>query len=101
MKSNTDSVWYQNPFSPLGPHRTELVGASAFSPVTPAGAKCLMVQALAQNARYTLDGTTPTAAIGFQLKSTDSPILIWLTEGVYPQFFRETSGTVLQYCYGK
>lgn len=101
MKLNTDNMWYPIPFSPLGPHRTETVGGSAFSPVTPAGAKCLLIQALAQNVRFTLDGTTPSATVGFQLKSTDEPILIVLTEGVYPQFFRETNGAILQYCYGK
>lgn len=89
------------PFIPLGPHRTETVGASAFSPVTPNGATCLMVQALTQNVRYTLDGTTPTATVGFQLLTTSAPIRIELVEGCFPQFFREQNGAILQYCYGK
>ena len=89
------------PFIPLGPHRVETLGGSAFSPVTPNGASCIIVQALAQNVRYTLDGTAPTAAVGFQLSTTAGPLRIELVEGCLPQFFRESSGAFLQYCYGK
>lgn len=70
----------------------------AFSPASrPAEAEWLLVQALTQNARYTLDGTTPTAALGFQLKAGDPPMLIPLGKDLYPRFFPETAGTILQY----
>lgn len=85
---------------PVAAHKTETLGGSAFSPTgMPNQAKYLLVQALAQNARYTLDGTAPSATVGFQLKSTDTPILIAIGKGMVPAFFREQSGTILQYCW--
>jgi hypothetical protein len=84
--------------SPVGTHQTVTLGGSAFSPANvPAAATHLMVQALAQNARYTLGGTTPTAAIGFQLLTTAEPLIIPLSAQMKPTFFRESSGTILQY----
>ena len=85
---------------PVDTHKTETVGGSAFSPTaTPNAARYLLVQALAQNVRYTLDGTTPSATVGFQLKTTDTPILIPIGKGMVPRFFREASGAILQYCW--
>lgn len=83
----------------VGTHYAETMGAAVFSPVVPAGgARWLMVQAITQNARYTLSlGQAPTAAIGFQLAAAAAPIIIDMGTNVTPQFIREAAGAVLQY----
>src|SRR3990172_5934045 len=58
-------------FNPKGAHGRETSLTAAFAPVVPAGATMCVVQALAQNVRFTLDGTTPTAAVGFQIAAGD------------------------------
>jgi hypothetical protein len=56
-----------------------------------------MVQTHTQNAYYTLDGTTPSATVGFLLLATQNPIMIHIGAGVTPKFFRAASGALLQY----
>lgn len=82
-----------------GIHYSNTLAGSVFSPALPAGgARYLMVQALAQNIRYTLSlGQAPTAAIGYRLTSGNDPIVIEMGGGVTPQFFRESSGAILEY----
>lgn len=81
-------------------HQAIALGTAVFSPYLPPGTTCIMVQALTQNIRYTLNGTTPTAAVGFQMLTTSAPIIIEITENMVLQFFRESSGAILQYCIG-
>lgn len=87
------------PIAPVNTHGSETLGGTKFSPVLPESpVRHLLVQALAQNIRYTLDGATdPTAAIGFQLVASDPSISIPMGPGVTPQFFREAGGAILQY----
>lgn len=90
-------VWLYPP-KPLGTHHVETLGTVVFSPPNkPKSAAYLLVQALSANIRFTLDGTTPTAAIGFQLVASDPPLLIPLTEDTFPKFFREAAGAILQW----
>lgn len=84
-----------------GGHQSYALGAAVFQPNQPIGANLLLVQALTQNARYTLDGTTPTASVGFQLKAGDPPRYIEMAEGVKVIFFREAAGAVLEFNFGK
>jgi len=92
---------YLDPFEPVGNHISTTC-ATAHSPVFPAeGATKILVQAITQNIRYTLDGTTPTAAIGFQIVAGDPPVIIRVGPNCYPQFFQEAAGAVLQYQLGK
>lgn len=85
--------------SPSDTHGTETLGGTKFSPVKPqATVRYLLVQAITQNVRFTLDGTTdPTAAIGFQLLASDPAVLIPMGPDITPQFFREVAGAILQY----
>lgn len=87
------------PISPADAHGTETLGGTKFSPIVPqATVRYLLVQALVQNVRFTLDGTTdPTAAIGFQLLASDPAVLIPMGPDIGPQFFREVAGAILQY----
>jgi hypothetical protein len=67
-------------FDPIGSHvdGTDISSASTLSPED--GATKLLIQALDQNVRITLDGTTPTASKGFQLLAGDPPVLIWIAD---------------------
>lgn len=83
----------------IGTHNSVTLGGSVYSPPLPAGgARRIQVQAFAQNIRYVLSiGTVPTAAIGFRLTAGNDPITIEMESGVTPQFFRESSGAILEY----
>ena len=89
-------------FTPLSgeTHHTYSMGAAALTLSLPLHAGRIMMQALTQNIRYTLDGTTPNATTGFQLKAGDPPREIEITSGMTLKFFREAAGAVLEYEYG-
>lgn len=59
----------------------------------------VLMQALTQNIRYTLDGTTPTASVGFQLKAGDPPVII-LVKGNTLRVIEETATANIQFCFG-
>ena len=103
MSGNLLDKIYPYSFSPHKgeTHQAITLGAGVFVPYLPPGATSILVQTVTQNVRYTLDGTTPTAAIGFQLAAAATPILIEITERVNLKFIREASGAVLQYCVGE
>lgn len=83
----------------VGGHVSQALGAAKYSPPLPDGKySYIMVQGLVQNIRYTLDGaTSPTATVGFQLIASDPPLLIPVTDNVFPQFIIEVAGAILQY----
>jgi len=56
-------------FDPVGSHTQNSSLSSAQTLTKPAGASRIFLQALTQNIRVTLDGTTPTASKGFQVTS--------------------------------
>lgn len=84
------------PYSLVGAHgsNTNLSGAVSLTP--PAGAKSAIIQAIAQNVRMTLDGTVPTATVGFQIRAGDPPTVIDLPTGVTPKVIQETAGAAIQ-----
>jgi hypothetical protein len=81
-------------------HKSILIGTGLSVPYIPSGAKTMLVQAAAKDIRMTLDGTVPTAAIGFVLAFGDAPLLIELTKNIKPQFFGTDAASSLQYCFG-
>lgn len=81
---------------PRGAHVSSNSLSSALTVTKPDGARSILVQALTQNVRYTLDSTTPTASVGFQLKAGDPPILIPVYNSAI-KFIQETATAVLQY----
>lgn len=87
--------------SPGETHQTITLGTVAYSPYLPPGATCILVQAVTQNIRYTMNGTTPTATVGFQLVAADPPTRIDIYEHMVLQFFREAAGAILQYEVGE
>jgi hypothetical protein len=85
---------------PLGAHNDGLAISSAVALTVPAGATKLLIQTLTQNVRFTLDGTTPTATKGFQLKATDPPVVIPISTGVAVKVIQEAATADLQYQFG-
>ena len=81
---------------PRGTHTANNSLSSAVTLAKPAESRSILVQALTQNIRYTLDGTTPTASLGFQLKAGDPPVLIPVHNSSI-KFIEETATAVLQY----
>ena len=81
-------------------HQSLIVGASAITLSLPLNAAGILLQAVTQNIRFTLDGTVPTATRGFQLKAGDPPLYIGLDTGITLKFIREAAGAVLEYEYG-
>jgi hypothetical protein len=86
---------------PAESHQTMTLGAEVISPYFPPGASKIMMQAITKALRYTLDGTTPSATIGFQLAAAADPIILSINEHTKLQVIREESGTILQYEIGE
>jgi hypothetical protein len=93
-------------FTPVGNHiaGTDISSATTIMPGemgVDLPADKVMIQTTAQNIRYTLDGTTPTPTVGFQLKATDPPRQIIIRAGeVTLTVIEETGGAVLQVQFG-
>lgn len=90
-------AWWLNP---VGSHTDGADISSAVELTPPAGATKLLVQALTQNVRYTLDGTTPTASKGFQMKAGDPPIVIPIDDDTTITVIEEAATADLQYQWG-
>jgi len=87
-------------FDPVGSHYDGTAISSATTLTPPDGATKLLIQALAQSVRITLDGTAPETARGFQLKPGDPPVMIW-TAGATVKVIEEAATADLQYQWGK
>ena len=77
-------------------HRSYTINTTLFVYNVPLNCNCILVQALAQNIRYTLDGTNPTTSSGFQMKASDAPIVLYMGNNVTFKFIGEASGAILQ-----
>lgn len=89
-----------NGFNPVGAHSSGLSISSATTIAIPTGATKIMIQALTQNVRITLDGTAPQAAVGFQLKAAERPLILALGKDTVIKVIQETGTAVLQYQFG-
>ncbi len=83
-----------------GGHQSYIVGVAAVAVHIPLHARSILMQALAQNIRYTLDGTNPTTTTGYQLKAGDPPRLVELDGRINLKVIREAAGAVLEYEFG-
>lgn len=93
----TDQPDFFKPVANSHTRNNSLSNAVTLTP--PAGASWLFIQALGANVRYTFDGTTPTATVGFQLKKDNPPIRIPATTGMTIRVIQEASGAEIQYAY--
>jgi len=89
-------------FRPIGSHTT-IADMSSVQTLTPPNesARKILVQATAQDVRYTLDGTTPNATTGFVLGSQDPPLMIIVEKGLTLKLIEESSGAKLAYQWGQ
>ena len=101
MKDPTSIQSVEFHFTPVGAHSDGATISSAQTLTCPADATKLLIQALGQNVRYTLDGTTPTATKGFQLKVGEPPALLSVTSETTVKVIEETATADLQYQWGK
>jgi len=100
LRNNLYAV-QEDSFVPLGSHVANTTISSATELVPAAGATKLLIQALTQNVRYTIDGTDPTGAIGFLITANDPPGIIYLGSDMTLKVIEETATASLQYQWGK
>lgn len=87
-------------FDPVGSHSDGATISSATTLTPPTGATKILIQALEKNVRFTLDGTAPEAAKGFQLKAGDPPLLIPLGNATVLKVIQEEATADVQYQWG-
>lgn len=87
-------------FNPIGAHTQNSSLSTVQTLTPPASANKLLVQAFVQNVRYTLDGTDPTASLGFQLKADDPPIVIPIGIGTTVKAIEEAATATLDFQWG-
>ena len=90
------------PFDPVGSHtRNAALGTAVdLSALRPDGADKLMIQCDTQNVRYTLDGTVPTATVGFLLLTTEPPTIIACSDTTRVRVIQAAGGAVINYIWG-
>ena len=88
-------------FNPVGAHNDGLAISSATTITIPDGATKIMIQALTQNVRFTLDGTAPTTSKGFQLQVGQMPVIIPLGRSTVIKVIEEAATADLQYQFGE
>lgn len=86
---------------PVGAHNDGHDISSAVTLTPPATATKVIIQAIEQNIRFTLDGTTPTATKGFQIVAGESPITIPVGSGTTLKVIEETATADMQYQWSK
>ena len=89
-------------FEPVGAHQSiDVTDGTALT--VPTGANKAVLQALDQNARYTLVGGTTTVgtATGFQLKAGDPPRVLVLGASTALAIIAETGTSVVQVQWGR
>jgi hypothetical protein len=89
------------PFTPVGAHQADTTIDTAQALTIPPTATKVLMQAEAQDLRYTLDGsTTPTGSVGFLLAAGDAQV-IDLAGGIVVTVIAAVAGGVVQYQAGK
>lgn len=82
--------------------REQITGLSAVKTLTAAlvrDSSTVWIQALTQNVRLTLEGTTPTASVGIRLTAGDPPLVIATVDALQAKFIEETPSAVLEVAY--
>lgn len=83
--------------APVGAHTTISSLSTAQTITIAAGVTKLMLQAFTQTIRYTLDGTTPTNTVGFQLTAAAGPRMIDVSPGMTVKLIQETASATAQH----
>jgi hypothetical protein len=83
-------------YAPVSTHGSGPTISSAVTLTKPAGATQIMIQAITKNVRFRLDGTNPTASIGFQLRAGADPVIVYVS-GTDIRVIQEEATASLQY----
>ena len=84
------------------PHTARATLSAVVTLNIPQGVSYIMMQALAQNICYTLDGSTPSTDNGFRLVVGNEPTVLPVVNGrTMLRFIEAAGGAVLQYQYGE
>lgn len=96
MQTIQQALW----FNPVGSHNdnADISGTVLLTPAT--NAKKLLIQTTDANVRYTLDGTTPSGTVGFQLKDGDPPVVLPVSGTQGFMVIVESGTASLQYQWG-
>ena len=94
---------YEYPFTPhIGwTHQHVVVGSAVYSPALPPNTESVLVQAVTDEVRMTLDGTTPSATVGFRLLLTEPLIRVDITEHTILQFYGEGATSAVELLAGE
>jgi hypothetical protein len=87
-------------FTCVGGHSSSATLSSAFTITVPATANKIIMEAVTQNIRFTLDGTTPTATLGFRVIAGTGPLMVPVVPAQTVKVIEETASAVLQYQLG-
>ena len=83
-------------YAPVGSHSSGALISTATTLTKPEGANSILIQTLVQNVRFTLDATTPTASVGFQILAGNPPMII-AVPGASIKVIEEVASASLQY----
>ncbi len=84
-------------FTPVGAHTSNATLTSAVTLTPPTGATKLLIQIFTANVRYRLDGTNPTASVGFRWAAGDSVVL---SVNSAVRIIQESAGAGVEYQWG-
>lgn len=87
-------------FNPVSGHVQDATISGATTLTPEVGSNKLLIQAFTNNVRYTLDGTNPTASLGFQLKADDPPLVIPIGPGTVVKVIEETVSASIDFQWG-
>ena len=87
-------------FNPVFTHSQNSSLSSAVTLVPETGSNKLLIQAFTNNVRYTLDGTTPTASLGFVLTAGDAPLVIPIGSATIVKVIEETASASIDFQFG-
>lgn len=82
---------------PVGAHTQNASLSSAATITVPSGAGKIVVQAITQNIRMTLDGTAPTTTKGFRITAGNDPIAVPIGGATVLRFIEEIATATLEY----
>lgn len=87
-------------YKPSGTHQ-RLIGLSVVKTITfAADQQAIYIQAISQNVRMTVDGTTPAASgntTGFQIRAGDPPVRFDFAPGTTIKLIEEAASASVQY----
>lgn len=87
-----------NAYTIVGSHTRNASLGSVVTLSLPSGANGILIQASAQNVKYTLDGTNPTSTIGFTLSTSAAPVLITFpADTTVLKVIEATAGAAIDY----